>query len=157
MGAAVPRITGISIVCLAVCSGTHERKYQSSVSLAFVRGIHRSSVDSPHKGPITQKCLPLMTSFCGFNSHLVDEMLYSDVAWVWWCGISNNQQLDSLHGLRLTAKNKKSRLRITLCGEATYVAGWFTCGSSSQIIRKAFLCHDGISRRHHPFKITQNY
>ena len=33
--------------------GTHwsdQRKPQSSMSLAFVRGIHRSPVDSPHKG-----------------------------------------------------------------------------------------------------------
>ena len=32
--------------------------YQSSALLAFVRGIHRWPVDSPHKGPITRKTLP---------------------------------------------------------------------------------------------------
>ena len=32
-----------------------QRKQQSSASLAFVRGIHRWPVDSPHKGPITGK------------------------------------------------------------------------------------------------------
>ena len=37
-----------------VIQGT-DTKYQSSVSLAFVRGIHRSPVNSPHKGPVTQK------------------------------------------------------------------------------------------------------
>ena len=31
------------------------RKHQSSVSLAFVRGIDRWSVNSPHKGPVTRK------------------------------------------------------------------------------------------------------
>ena len=30
----------------------------SSASLAFVRGIHRWPVDSPHKGPVTRKMLP---------------------------------------------------------------------------------------------------
>ena len=42
----------------AVCSGTDQRKYQSSTSLAFVRGIHRWLVDSPHKGPVTQYLFP---------------------------------------------------------------------------------------------------
>ena len=34
------------------------RKYQSSVSLAFVRGIHPWLVNSPHKGPMTRKMFP---------------------------------------------------------------------------------------------------
>ena len=33
-------------------------------SLAYVRGIHRSPVDSPRKGPVTRKCFHLMTSSC---------------------------------------------------------------------------------------------
>ena len=39
-------------------TGADQRKLQSSVSLAFVRGIHRWSVDSPHKGPVTRKIFP---------------------------------------------------------------------------------------------------
>ena len=35
-----------------VCSGADQRKHQSSASLAFVRGIHRWPVNSPHKGPV---------------------------------------------------------------------------------------------------------
>ena len=31
------------------------KKHQSSASLAFVRGIHRWPVKSPHKGPVTRK------------------------------------------------------------------------------------------------------
>ena len=34
------QITGVSIICSMVWSGTDQRKHQSSVSLAFVRGIH---------------------------------------------------------------------------------------------------------------------
>ena len=45
-----------------VCSGTDQTKHQSSASLAFVRGIHRSPVNSPHKWPVTRKCFHLMTS-----------------------------------------------------------------------------------------------
>ena len=54
------QITGVLILCLTVCSGADQRKHQSSASLAFVRGIHRSPVDSPYKkGPVT----PNMFSF----------------------------------------------------------------------------------------------
>ena len=50
MNAMASQITGVSIVCSTVCSGADQRKHQSIASLAFVRGIHRWSVDSPHKG-----------------------------------------------------------------------------------------------------------
>ena len=36
-------------------SGTGERKHQSSALLAFVRGIHRWPVNTPHKWPVTWK------------------------------------------------------------------------------------------------------
>ena len=38
--------------------GTDQRKHQSSALLAFVRGIHRWPVNSPHKGPVTRKMFP---------------------------------------------------------------------------------------------------
>ena len=47
-----------SIVCSTACSGAVQRKYQSSVSLAFVRGIHRWPVNSPRKRPVTRKMFP---------------------------------------------------------------------------------------------------
>ena len=42
----------------------HWSKHQNSASLAFVRGIHRWPVDSPHRGPVTRRCFHLMTSSC---------------------------------------------------------------------------------------------
>ena len=47
-----------SIVYSIVGSGTDQRKHQSSASLAFVRGIHRWPVNSPHKRPVMQKMFP---------------------------------------------------------------------------------------------------
>ena len=41
-----------------VYSGTDQKTHQSSVSLAFVRGIHRRPLNSPHKGPVTRKMFP---------------------------------------------------------------------------------------------------
>ena len=52
MRAMASRIAGVSIVCSTICSGTDQRKHQSSASLAIVRGIHRWPVDSQHKGPV---------------------------------------------------------------------------------------------------------
>ena len=52
------QIISVFIVCSAVCSGANQRKHQIFASLAFVRGIHRSPVNSPHKGPVTRKMFP---------------------------------------------------------------------------------------------------
>ena len=60
MSTMVPQTTGVSVVCSVVFTGAYKRKHQSSASLAFVRGIYRWPVDSPHKGSVTSKLL--MTS-----------------------------------------------------------------------------------------------
>ena len=52
------QITSLTIVYSIVYSDTDQRKYQSSASLAFVRGIHRGPVNSAHKWPVTRKMFP---------------------------------------------------------------------------------------------------
>ena len=60
-------ITMVSVQCVSVVltivystlySGADQRKHQSSVSLAFVRGIPWWPVNSPHKWPVTRKMFP---------------------------------------------------------------------------------------------------
>ena len=58
MGTMASQITSLTIVYSTVYSGTDQRKHQSSASLAFVRGIHRWPVNSPHKGPVTRQMFP---------------------------------------------------------------------------------------------------
>ena len=58
MGTMASQITSLTIVYPTVYSGADQRKHQSSASLAFVRGIHRGSVNSPHKWPVTRKMFP---------------------------------------------------------------------------------------------------
>ena len=58
MSTTASQTTSLTIVYWTVYSGVDKRKHQSSASLAFVRGIHRWPVNSPHKGPVTQKVLP---------------------------------------------------------------------------------------------------
>ena len=58
------QITSLTIIYSIVYSRAYQRKHQSSASLASVWGIHRSPVNSPHKGPVKQKMFHLMTSPC---------------------------------------------------------------------------------------------
>ena len=58
MGMMAAQITSLSIVYSTLCSGADPRKHQSSALLAFVRGIHRWPVNSPHKGPVSWKKFP---------------------------------------------------------------------------------------------------
>ena len=58
MGTMASQITSLTIVYSTVYSSADQRKHQSSASLAFVRGIHRGPVNSPHKWPVTRKMFP---------------------------------------------------------------------------------------------------
>ena len=74
MGAMPSQVTGVSIVYSTACTGTDQIKRQSPVSLAFVWGIHRLPVNSPHKGPVTRKRVPfdhvIMKILCVFRYNL---------------------------------------------------------------------------------------
>ena len=63
MGAMASQTTSLAIVYSNVYSGAGQRKLQSSRSLAFVTGIHRWPVHSPHKGPVTRKFVPFDDHF----------------------------------------------------------------------------------------------
>ena len=52
------QITSLTVVYSNVYSDADQRKHQSSASLAFVWGIHRRPVNSPHKWPVTWKMFP---------------------------------------------------------------------------------------------------
>ena len=45
--------------CLLLINLPIKRKHQNSASLAFVKWIHRSPVNSPHKVPVTRKMFPV--------------------------------------------------------------------------------------------------
>ena len=58
MSAMASQITSLTIVCSMFSQVQIIEKDQSFASLAFVQGIHRSPVNSPHKGPVTPKMFP---------------------------------------------------------------------------------------------------
>ena len=91
MGAMSSQITSLVIVYSTVNSWADQRKYQSSTSLAFVRGINRWPVNSPHKGPVTRKLFPfddvITTTSCAVGgsrvvtmTHLVCKSIYGTVS-----------------------------------------------------------------------------
>ena len=80
------RFTSLTIVYSTVDSDADQRKHQSSASLAFVRGIHRGPVNSPHKWPVTRKMFPFddvimlrhiirIEVACGWIFHQPDAIL----------------------------------------------------------------------------------
>ena len=97
----VSQIISLTIVYSTFYSGTDQRKHQSSVSQAFVRGIHWSPVNSPHKGPVTQKCFHLMMSSCLGHWSAVINL---GQPWYIWtglhhpdnCGFPGTKQLPNL-------------------------------------------------------------
>ena len=82
MGEVASQITSPTIVYATDYSGTDQRKHQSSASLAFVPGIHRWPVNSPHKGHWRGKCFHLMTSSWTHNC-LSTKPLWL-ILWVWF-------------------------------------------------------------------------
>ena len=58
MGRLASQITSLTVVYSTVYSDADQRKHQGSASLAFMRGIHRGPVNSPHKWPVTRKIFP---------------------------------------------------------------------------------------------------
>ena len=58
MSTIASQITSLMNVFSTVYSDADQRKHQSSASLAFVRGIHRGPVNSPHKWQLTRKMFP---------------------------------------------------------------------------------------------------
>ena len=58
MSTMASQITVVSVVYSTDGSGEYQRNHLSSASLAFVRGIHRWPVNSPHKRPVTRKMFP---------------------------------------------------------------------------------------------------
>ena len=76
MSAKTSQITSVSILCSTVGPGADHRKHESSTSLAFVRGIHRWLVNSPHKRPVTRKMLQ-------FDDFITKEAFFQSNELIW--------------------------------------------------------------------------
>ena len=88
----------VSINFSTVCSGADKKNHQSSASLAFVRGIHRWLINSPHKGPVTWKMF-------SFDDVMCDGLCNSLQYWapVWYS--KDLQRLDNIGGFVQERRN----------------------------------------------------
>ena len=57
------------------------KKHQSSVSLAFVRGIHRGPVNAPHKWPVTRKMFPFDDVIMKNKTQTKAQILHIILSW----------------------------------------------------------------------------
>ena len=73
MSAMSSQITSLTIGYLVVYLDADQIKHQSSASLAFVRGIHRWPMNSPHKWPVTRKMFP-------FDDVIIVPVTQADIA-----------------------------------------------------------------------------
>ena len=78
MGTMASQITSLTIVYSTVYWGADQRKHQSSASLAFVQGIHRWLVNSPHTWPVTWKMFPFdnVIIFSPISEFLHPDIVY---------------------------------------------------------------------------------
>ena len=77
MSTKASQITSLTIVYSTIYSGTDQSKHQSSASLAFVWGIHRGLVNSPHKWPVTRKMFPFDDVIMSGHQHASSLMFCS--------------------------------------------------------------------------------
>ena len=119
MSVMVSQITDDSILYLTVCSGADQRRHQSSTSLAFVRGIHRWPVNSPHKGPVTREMFPFDDA--NMYWHSLSGFAYKQPLFQVWYTVTNSRCVTgpgkSHHpAVQGPSKSELKRNRITACG-----------------------------------------
>ena len=81
MSTMASQITSLAIVYSTVYSGADQRKHQSFASLAFVRGIHRWPVNSPHKWPGTRKMFSFDDVIMWITQELIMRKTHKNQGW----------------------------------------------------------------------------
>ena len=112
------QITSLSVVYSIVYSDADQRKHQSSASLAFVWGIHRSRWIPHTKGQLRGKCFHLMTSSCSGPVSSLDSHNNSGVA-MW--------NFDILFVLGLKQSVEQTFLSTVVCDAFTLLVRWYSC------------------------------
>ena len=95
-------------------SGTDQRKHRSSVTLAFVRGIHRWPVNSPPKWPVTRKKFPfddVIMITPGSTLSFFSSLPYI-IHYAWYSLLSAGFCSKSLHNTKRYMTSSNERLPI---------------------------------------------
>ena len=158
MGTMASQITSLAIVYYSIVhSGADRRKHHRSASLAFVRGIHRWPVNSPHKWPVTRKMFPFDdvimiwayddfqpivafgTNFTGWPSKICycqSSFIISASQWASWRLKSPTTCLFVQQFAWLNSKKSPKPVLLTLCEGIPPVTGEFPSRKGT-VARKA--------------------
>ena len=107
MGAIASQVSSLTIVYSIVYWDADQRKHQGSASLAFVRGIHRGPVNSPHKWPVTRKMFPFddaimfkVDNFTWKSHPSLTVYIYNIYIYIyiWRVTIENGERIDTKLG-----------------------------------------------------------
>ena len=119
MGVMAYQITSLTVVYSIVYSGADQRKHQSSASLAFERGIHRSPVNSPHKWPVTRKMFPFDNVIMHIISYIERHILLTSS----WLRNRNAKIWRLVHHMSRPNDPSKLWLIDACCGNYKYEYG----------------------------------
>ena len=108
------QITSLMVVYSTVYSDAHQRKHQSSASLAFVWGIHRERWDPRTKGQLRGKCFHLMTSSGIHHTQNVTHINDNLIHLIWFCKLvcASKQIISPLVTLKVTGTVQTFKARI---------------------------------------------
>ena len=159
MSTIASQITSLTIVYSTLYSDADQRNYQSSASLAFLWGIHRRPVDSPHKWPVTRKMFPFddvimkaqhhqtisMSSSC--DTPMVTILLENVILLSWKIHLTKCFAMNtshSYHKLRVTLFSFSSFLadRTLWSGNLFHVGYYVVC--TGFVLLNAFEGIDGV-------------
>ena len=133
ISAMASQIISFAIVYPSVYSGADQRKHQSSASLAFVRGIHRWPVNSPHKGPVTQKMFPF-DDFIMSRKHLIRATMCSS-----HCNIPYTSIYSNMVQSGVLSQRTHRRLVVTYRDHKRYIQSCCVYNTSHRICTR-FYC-----------------
>ena len=115
MSTMASQITSLTNVYSAAYSGADERKHQCSASLAFVRGIHRWPVNSPHNGFKAMVDFRIILGMRSANGRRCYNVTSSLNGWAhtqndFWVSIQNKRQFHCYELSRLSLFSIKNFL-----------------------------------------------
>ena len=138
MGTMASQITSLAIVYSTVYSGADKRKHQSSASLAFVWGIHRGPVNSPHKWPVTREMFPFDdVIMCGviFAFNPPDRCSVDRIGWQEACAFSLQGTLSSLLPINMVQFNGR-HVKLALMLQSVPINTGPPCHWQPELLRK---------------------
>ena len=128
MNSMASQITTLMIIYSTFYSGADQLKHQSSASLAFGWGIHQWPMNSPHKGPISQKMFPFDDVIMPQKSVNCMRHVYCAFGYIWYLHlilfcIRSQSPHESNENITLSRSNMASWWGNHGCFTIQYLAG----------------------------------